>query len=161
MPTALRMLSWSSAVRPSSKVAAQHDPAVDEQEHRRRPGAGKEGLDLFLEQHPGKPDGEGSGDQPPAQPLVGCAVHPTVDHAPRDTPRDGEPIPPEIDQQRRGGADVEQHHECQEGRVGLVDVPAKQLWQDHGMAQAAYGEELGDPLQQCQYEGLENRHCFL
>src|SRR5205814_892214 len=30
-------------------LTSKHDPAVDDQEHRRRPGAGKEGLDLFLE----------------------------------------------------------------------------------------------------------------
>jgi len=151
---ALRTLSSSSEVRPSSNAA-------DDQEHGGRPGAGKEGLDLLLEQHSGDPDGDRSGDQPPAQSLVGRAMHPSVDHAAQDAPPDGEPIAPEVDQEGGGGADMKQHHERQEGGVGLVDVPAKQLGEDDGVAQAAYREELGDPLQQCQYEGLENGHCFL
>ena len=88
-------------------------------------------------------------------------MHPTVDHASEHTPCDGEPVAPEIDQQSRGGADMQQHDERQEGRVGLVDVPVQELGEDDGVAQAAYREELGDPLQQRQYEGLEQGHCFL
>ena len=56
---------------------------------------------------------------------------------------------------------MQQHDERQEGRVGLVDVPVQELGEDDGVAQAAYREELGDPLQQRQYEGLEQGHCFL
>jgi hypothetical protein len=74
-------------------------------------------------------------------------VHAAVDHAPNHRLDDGAPIPPEVDQERGSGADVQQHDEGQEGGVGLVEVPAEQLREDHGMAQAADREELRDALE--------------
>jgi hypothetical protein len=65
---------------------------------------------------------------------------------------------PEIDEERGGGAHVEEHHKRQERWVALVDGPVKQAGKDDRVTEAADGEELGDALEQRQHQGLESRH---
>src|SRR5205814_6309778 len=110
---------------------------------------------------PNQADGDGAGDQPPAEALVGGAIHAAGDDTTKHAPDDRQPVAPEIDDQRGGRADMKEYEEGQKGGIRLVDIPAKERGDEDGVAEAADWKEFRDALQQCQYENLENRHSFL
>jgi hypothetical protein len=52
-----------------------------------------------------------------------------------------------MSEQRHRGAEMQHHQEWQEAAALLVDRPAQQRRQHHGVAEAAHGEEFGHSLQ--------------
>ncbi len=128
-------------------LADEHDDAVDDQEGRGGSRVSEEALYLLLEQDADQAGRHRSGDQPPAEALVRGAVHAAVDQAANHGLDDGDPVPPEVNEQCRSGADVQQDDECEERWVGLVEVPAEQLREDDRMTQTADWKELRDALQ--------------
>ena len=73
-------------------------------------------------------------------------AHRSTADAPHHRREDGDPVAPEIDDQRQGGAQVQSDHKRQERVGALVDVPAEQLRRNHSVAQAADREQLGYTL---------------
>src|SRR6185312_15366112 len=136
----------------------QHD-AVDDEERRRDDGGAEQAPQELLEGEAQHRRRNGGDDDEPQEPPLGAPLLERADAEERQ--REAQPVAPEIRQQRRRRAQMQHHQERQEGRGMLVDVPADQLRQDHGMPQAAHLEELGDALQEGDDEGLESGHSGL
>src|SRR5262249_54604566 len=94
-------------------------------------------------------------DEPQQAPL--CL--PLRDGADAEEGRDqAEPIAPEISEERDRGAEMKDHEEWQEAAAGLIDVPAKERWQDDGMAETAHRKKLGHALKDRHDERLQRVH---
>ena len=99
----------------------------------------------------------GRGDDHPQQPprLPHLAA---IRRDPEEAAQQVEPVAPEIEEESRRRADVEDHDERQERRRLLVHRPAQDRRQDDRMAEAADRKQLGDPLQDRQGIGVEIAH---
>ena len=73
---------------------------------------------------------------------------------------EGEPVAPEIKEQRRRGPQMHDDEIGQEIGRALVDRPAEQPRQNHRVAQAGDREQLGYALQDGHDDGLEGGHAL-
>src|SRR5438270_574377 len=130
---------------------------IEQPRHLEQPG-GRDGRRSEQEEEAGQPEWNRAQDEHPAQALVLVTAQASRDGAAQQGSGDRPPLLPEVDHQRGGGPDVEQGQKGEEGGSGLIDPPAQQPGDDDAVAEAADREQLGDALEQGQYDRLERRH---
>src|SRR5579862_9729113 len=73
-------------------------------------------------------------------------------------PEDNFPVFTEINQQRDGRRQMQRDDESQKIRVGLIELPADQSWQENRLPQTADWKKFRNPLQAAERECLKSRH---
>ena len=111
-----------------------------------------------LEQQPDDAGRDRAHHEQPAQPRVGVVRRDLAQpQRAEDAAHDPHPVVPEEAEQHERGGEVRCDQEREEEVVVLVNVPAEQPRQDHGVAEARDREELGEALEEPQHDGLEVR----
>jgi hypothetical protein len=137
-------------------IGDEQDHAVDRQKHAGDPRQAEgELLQHLLEHRADDHRGNGGDHHPPEQPPLlrrACAAIEHHRHA------EIEPVAPEVDQKRDGGAEVHHHQERQEPVPLLIQVPVEQVRDDDGVAEAGDREQLGHALDEREHDDLKQSH---
>ena len=118
---------------------------VDVRRERRR----EDRAQLVLEQEAEDPGGDRADDEQPGELRVGVVLTDlAITKRATDALEDAGPIVPEEAEEHDRGREVRRDEERQEVLVILMDVPAKELRQDHAVPKARHREQFRDALKQ-------------
>ena len=109
-----------------------------------------------LGQQPDDADRDGGDDDVPAHPVVEVAAVLRLDQAQRPGPDDPPDVLGEVDDHRGDGAHLD--HRGVAGDRRVVDVQPEQLLGDRQVAGARDGQELGEPLDHAEHDGVAVVH---
>ena len=140
-------------------VRREQDPGVDDQEHRGRGRFREQSPEDMLEGKAGDPDRDSADDEEPAESFTGC-VDPPVSGGREQTGDDAHPRLAVMQQQGKGGGDMQADNERQkEGLTGRLRpdkvVPPEQLRQQHGVPETGDGHQLGEALDETHHDRLK------
>ena len=153
---------WSLLGTFFNDVAHQHSNAVQYQGRGDQPGifgVFEQLAEVLFEDQADEANHHAACHQQPGQLAVGV-----VDELPPlQTPHIGRqdllPVFPEIDEQRKGGGEMQGNDEGQElGIFGLAHVPTQHAREENCLCKAADRKQLGDPLKRTQKKPLCQSH---
>ena len=110
----------------------------------------------MLEEKADQPCGDRADDEEPREPCVGVVVADlTISQAAAEPLEDARPFREEEDEEDGRRREVRGHEEGEEVGLVLAQMPAEELRQDDGMAEARDREQLGHALQETDDDRLE------
>ncbi len=152
----IRALGGAEVAAPLQPLAGEEDETVDDEKDG---GDGRNAEQAAQKLVEGKADDGGrdrrDDDEAEQAQLVGTRP---LGRPAENREQELDPVAPEIDEERRRGAEMEDDEEGQEARRLLIDLPAQEGREDDRVTEAADREKLGDALEDGGDECLEGGH---
>jgi len=132
-------------------LSREEDPAVDDEEDRRRSRIAEQRLQWILKQEADDPRGDRPDHQHDREALIRIVDAPPHRGA-DESSDDPHPVAAVQEEERCGGPDVEKSEHRDERRAGFVEVEPDQAGDNHRVAQRGHRKKLGDSLERGEEE---------